>query len=140
MAILYPKHVPDTSPASEISVFRSLTRLNDHWRVFHSVVWQSARRGRQADGEADFVLLHPRYGLLVLEVKGGRVDIVDGSWYYDRYDPAACRANHLARASGGGWTRRVFAFHRPERLAGWLDEPDTSRSSLLKRAFEGRLS
>ncbi len=59
---------------------------------------------------------------------------------YDRYDPAACRANHLARDSGGGWTRRVFAFHRPERLAGWLDEPDTSRSSLLKRAFEGRLS
>jgi len=45
------------------------------------------RAGRQGDGEADFVLLHPRHGIVVVEVKGGRVEIVDGRWYTtDRHD------------------------------------------------------
>lgn len=62
-------------------MFEALSRLTDEWNVFHSVVWQGIRSGRQADGEADFVLIHPRRGLVVLEVKGGRVDVEGGEWY-----------------------------------------------------------
>ena len=32
-------------------------------------------------GEADFVILHPARGLLVLEVKGGEPELRGGSWY-----------------------------------------------------------
>jgi hypothetical protein len=48
--------------------------------VFHGVAWQSRRDGAEGDGEADFVLLHPRVGLLVLEVKGGSILVADGRW------------------------------------------------------------
>lgn len=39
------------------------------------------RNGRQGDGEADFVLLHPRDGIFFVEVKGGStIEIEDGQW------------------------------------------------------------
>lgn len=81
MARLFPQE-PLSTYASELAVRRALAHLDDSWRVFHSVAWQSERYGRQGDGEADFVLLHPRCGLLVLEVKGGeRIDVDQGRWY-----------------------------------------------------------
>jgi hypothetical protein len=87
VAIFYPANPPERSPSSELRVRDALRGLDDRWRIFHQVVWQSRRNGREADGEADFVLLHPSGGLLVLEVKGGRVGIEDGDWYsIDRFD------------------------------------------------------
>lgn len=59
----------------------ALASLDDGWAIFHSVIWQSPRGGREADGEADFLLIHPRHGALVLEVKGGRVGLDQGHWY-----------------------------------------------------------
>jgi hypothetical protein len=64
-----------------VRVWQALRALDDDWRVFHSVPWQSVRDGREGDGEADFVLLHPRKGVVVLEVKGGEIAIHDGVWY-----------------------------------------------------------
>lgn len=66
---------------SEQKVWRALSALPDEWRVFHSVRWQSIRGGRQGDGEADFLLLHRSFGLVVLEIKGGGISIRDGQWY-----------------------------------------------------------
>lgn len=81
MARFFPKE-PLNNYASEQAVRVALAQLDDTWRVFHSVAWQSERYGRQGDGEADFVILHPQRGLLVLEVKGGeRIEVVDGAWY-----------------------------------------------------------
>ncbi len=37
------------------------------------MTWQSRSGGRARDGEADFLVAHPDLGLLVLEVKGGRI-------------------------------------------------------------------
>jgi hypothetical protein len=65
---------------SERLVAEALKTLSDDWTVIHHVVWQSKRAGRQGDGEADFVLLHPRRGILVIEVKGGGIDIRNGRW------------------------------------------------------------
>lgn len=79
MARMIPTAPSPGSPASEHRVFEALSKLPDEWTVFHSVGWQSERHGRPGDGEADFLLLH-RKGLLVLEVKGGRIHIVEGQW------------------------------------------------------------
>src|SRR3954447_25634499 len=76
---MVPSSPTPGSPGSEQRVFAVLRQLSDDWTVFHSVGWQSERHGRQGDGEADFLLLH-RKGLLVLEVKGGSIDIHDGQW------------------------------------------------------------
>lgn len=86
MATFHPSSFAAATPSSEQKVWRALESLPAHWHVFHSVTWQAPRAGRQGDGEADFILLSPRAGLLVLEVKGGRIEVIDGQWFsIDRY-------------------------------------------------------
>ncbi len=81
MATMYPPRFPSGSPTSERNVYEALQGLDDDWLVFHSVGWQGARHGRQGDGEADFVIAHPRKGVIVVEVKGGNIEIRDGRWF-----------------------------------------------------------
>jgi Nuclease-related domain/AAA domain len=66
---------------SEKLVANYLKSLPSPWIVLHHVSWQGIRDGRQGDGEADFILLHPQYGALVLEVKGGGIHLDKGRWY-----------------------------------------------------------
>lgn len=80
MAKIYPAAPPENSPPSERKLRDSLSAIDD-LVVLHSIAWQSRRNGQQSDGEADFVLLVPKRGILVLEVKGGGIEIVDGTWY-----------------------------------------------------------
>ncbi len=61
-----------------------IERLPGRTTVYHSYPWlRPERRDRESEaalreGEADFVVVDPHYGLLVLEVKGGIIE----------YDPA----------------------------------------------------
>src|SRR5690606_25622564 len=51
--------------------------------VFYSSPWLGTTAdGREIDGEADFVVAHPDFGMLVIEVKGGAVsrDGSTGQW------------------------------------------------------------
>lgn len=77
---MFPAAEPQ-EPASERKVHAALSRLPSGWRVFHGVSWQSVSDGRQGDGEADFVVLHPQRGILVLEVKGGGISVDRGRWW-----------------------------------------------------------
>lgn len=80
-AIIYPEKMPPETQNSERKVRQALEPIDDIV-VFHGVVWRSLANRREAiDGEADFVVLVPHLGLLVLEVKGGGVEIKDGTWY-----------------------------------------------------------
>lgn len=85
MAKMSPKNFPrdgDLERWAEGEVFAALSRLNDEWTILYSVPWQSLRGGRQGDGEADFVLVHPKSGIFVAEVKGGSsVVLEDGEWF-----------------------------------------------------------
>lgn len=65
---------------SEQKVYSALKALNDDWHILHSVPWQGARGNRAADGEADFVLIHKDHGVVVIEVKGGGVSLMNGRW------------------------------------------------------------
>lgn len=55
----------------------------DDWIIMPSVKWTLSKNGYVRDGEADFVILVPNSGLIVLEVKGSRQFKVeqDGIWY-----------------------------------------------------------
>lgn len=80
MTTFYPREASPSSPRSEIKVRERLSTADD-LVVFHSVAWQSRRGGKQGDGEADFVVLAPDLGILVLEVKGGGIEAIDGTWF-----------------------------------------------------------
>jgi hypothetical protein len=83
---MYPQRLPEhVRSDAEKTLYRELERqLPDDVTVLHGVNWLE-RNPREADGdgEADFVIIHPDRGVLVLEVKGGLVgrDGATGEWY-----------------------------------------------------------
>lgn len=84
-----PTPAAGTQSDQERVVFAELERqLGPDYVVLHSVTWL-ARNGRRArDGEADFIIAHPKLGVLVIEVKGGgigRDGSVDRWWSIDRH-------------------------------------------------------
>jgi len=81
MARMFPSQIPSDKPKSEKTIFEQLEGLPKEFLVFYSVLWQSKRGGQQGDGEADFIVLHPSRGILVVEVKGGTINIEGGEWY-----------------------------------------------------------
>jgi len=78
-----------TSVAERVLYFRLQDHLDDDWTVIHSLPWLDDSRPRLKEGECDFLLLHPRYGLLVLEAKSGtpRYDGRRREWRYDDGKP-----------------------------------------------------
>ena len=81
--------LPDVDPSqiqntSEEPVYSALKhQLNDDYVVLHSYPWLRPWRGEAlVEGEADFVVLHPSRGLLVLEVKGGEAIRHDGNRWF----------------------------------------------------------
>lgn len=87
MAIMYPKVLPEVDMTdSERFVYLSLKKqLSDSYEVFYSVKWTKHKNGKPLKSEADFIVTHPDYGFLCLEVKGGsKAWIENGSWHvYD---------------------------------------------------------
>jgi hypothetical protein len=87
MARLIPSRFPhETEPSrrAEREFFEACrSTLSDEWLVVYSQNYVGKRSSlgqRHAPGEADFVLLHKTHGVLVVEVKGGNIDIREGSW------------------------------------------------------------
>lgn len=77
MAIMFPESLPEPLTEylrGEAKVYEALkTQLDKSWVVFANVNWhtKSSTNQKQRDGETDFIISHPEYGILVLEVKGG---------------------------------------------------------------------
>lgn len=90
MARMYPARPRvETKSQAELKLYHAFREaLPDDYVVFHSVAWlaRDPRSGAQ-DGEADFVVAHPARGVLVLEVKGGRItyDGAAGRWYSNEH-------------------------------------------------------
>lgn len=84
MARMHPETIAFTRSDAEVRVFRALAEaLPDEYDVLHHVRWvQRREEGGARDGEADFLIVHPNHGVLVVEVKGGqlRYDASRGAW------------------------------------------------------------
>lgn len=84
-AIVRPEELPNrvrTEPrrSAEVKMYDALRmQLGSGWSIFYSVGWLAHGLNGARDGEADFVLAHPAKGVLLVEVKGGRI----------RYDASA---------------------------------------------------
>ncbi|MBB4836976.1 hypothetical protein HNP52_000027 [Sphingomonas kyeonggiensis] len=79
--------------------------LSDEYLVLHSVAWIAKPRGAgPRDGEVDFLICHPRRGLLIVEVKGGRIalDYAGRNWTStDRNDVEHVIGNPFEQAKKG---------------------------------------
>jgi ribosome biogenesis GTPase A len=62
----------------EKSVLSELSKLPDDWHIFYSLGFVD-RNGFDRQREIDFVLFHPDFGLVFIEVKGGSVRFENGT-------------------------------------------------------------
>ena len=82
MAIFYPNKVGSFNGSQgEKEVYEALQTLDSRFVVFHSYRWRGDGKGKELEGEADFIVFHPDYGILVIEVKDGDISYEQGNWY-----------------------------------------------------------
>lgn len=91
MARMMPAYCPDSAPPGEKSIHAALRSSEDtkDWIVLHSL--GIAEHVRQVEGEADFVVIAPDHGVLVIEVKSHQsIDrLSDGRWRLGNNTPTA---------------------------------------------------
>jgi hypothetical protein len=89
MAKMWPRQIPswvaiDKRRAAEIKVFEKLENsFDDEWSVFYSRPWYGiSASGGEIEGEADFIIANPDFGVFFLEVKGGQIsfDPLNSQW------------------------------------------------------------
>lgn len=88
MARLIPPVFPQDSAPGEQSVYRAVAAgaHTDDWIVLHSL--NIAKHVRNPQGEADFVVIAPKLGILVIEVKSHRqIDVREGVWHLGSQAP-----------------------------------------------------
>lgn len=81
MVTLIPEEPDFGKSSAEAAVWKALKRqLPDSATLIHGQRVTTATK----DVEIDVLVLWPGLGIAVIEVKGGRIDVVDGTWYtYD---------------------------------------------------------
>lgn len=85
MAIMIPDRPREFNPYSqEDRIFEALSQLSDEYTVVHSFHVMNVKQGRLHEFEADFVIMHRKKGILVLEAKASKYGIYynEGKWYY----------------------------------------------------------
>lgn len=98
--LIYPGDGPrPTASTAERKLYAALkTHLPESWRAWHSLRLVSAG-ARESEG--DFVIGIPKRGMLVIEVKGGRIELVGGRWMQNSRELAVAprqQAQGFARA------------------------------------------
>jgi hypothetical protein len=87
MAQFLPPIDPETMEfGSEADFARAMQKqLDEGYLVMHSLPWVCPARddvdAPAREGEADFLVLHRQYGLLIIEVKGGEIALKRRIWY-----------------------------------------------------------
>ena len=102
MARFYPAFVGDFHGSEgERLAYHALEMLGDDYTVFHSYCWLGDGVRTAAQGEADFLVLHPRHGILAIEVKAGGIAYENGAWQQTNRNT--------------GETHVIFPFQQAER-------------------------
>lgn len=63
-------------------MFDELNQLPEDYYVFHSFEMVTIKGGQVLESETDFVIFHPKKGLICLEAKAGQVKYENGYWQY----------------------------------------------------------
>jgi hypothetical protein len=141
MVHIYPIDRPaETESYAEQQLYELFRgRLSDDFWVWHSVPWHSHNTDDEPrDGEADFYIVNPAYGILTLEVKGGKIrwDPNTRAWYTRNRDGEARLRTHppdqarrskyeLKRKLEGSPITRMYAKQGRYRIAYGVWFPQT---------------
>jgi len=85
-ANIFPSEIPeevlaDPKREGERIVYEILSDSMEGFTVFYNCYWSHEGETKIKDGEADFIVSHPYWGFVVLEIKGGVVSRdEDGNW------------------------------------------------------------
>lgn len=84
MAKMYPNYCITESPGErKLFTYLRESPITVNWLVFHSL--HIARHISKTKGEADFLVLIPSVGIVVIEVKSHQeIRVKQGSWYFGR--------------------------------------------------------
>ena len=83
MALMIPSLPRDYEPVSlEGEMFKALSCLPDDYYVIHSFKNVFVKNNVFHEGETDFIVFNPNYGIICVEAKAGRVKYQDGYWMY----------------------------------------------------------
>lgn len=126
MARLIPNQDPGqiTNPGERIVAEVLCKQLPKDVVIFHSYPWLrpnrdlSASQESLAEGEADFVIVHPRFGFLIVEVKGGHVFFDAASQRWDRHG-----ARHEMKDPFRQAARNLHALEDIMRKQSFKNEP-----------------
>lgn len=121
MARMIPAHPhPDCASEGELVLFRQLADApgTSDWIVLHSLALAS--HASPAGGEADFVVIVPDQGVVVLEVKACRsYRYEEGAWFYGP-DLFPDRRGPFRQAQEAMWSLRAWVRERRRNLASIL--------------------
>jgi hypothetical protein len=108
---------------AEKLVYQACGQLPTHWYALYSVCWiRSGPRGA-VDGESDFVFIGPEIGLVVLEVKGGRIGRDKKSWYsIDRHGDRYQIKDPISQAKNGRYAILDYLRQKSRPLASLVDK------------------
>lgn len=149
MTRMVPDRIGSDVAASERRVHQMIQDLpeTDDWICLHSLGLSSAWTGDY--GELDFLLLVPRVGLIVVEVKGGGISVRNGTWTTrDRYGRShSLKRSPFRQAQDGVWKllsalRKKFGDNAPEAKCpiGWtVVFPDVQCPALPPEATRGEV-
>jgi len=127
MARIYPQRFPQWAleqdkRSAEKKVYEKLVKLPDPYVIFYSVAWQVRNpRAGAYDGEADFIVAHPEKGVLILEIKGGRIryDAGESQWYsLDRKKVEHAIKDPIQQARNS----KNALLQKLRELPGWIDD------------------
>ena len=87
MALMYPPTPKEYKESSlEGIMFDAFKQMSDEYMVFHSMTITTTEGDIIEQSETDFVIFHPRKGILCVEAKAGRAHYEDGEWKYGNGD------------------------------------------------------
>lgn len=151
MARMYPRAIEKISaPYSEEEVYRALEKLNDTYIVFHSVQWLKRTLDKSFTWyENDFLILSKKYGILILEVKGGRIYFQDGIFHQVNLDTGEDKEldegnDPLSQAKRGIYHFRKILERKIHGISSrisiqpciWLPATDVSKAGPLPLLYE----
>lgn len=133
MVKMIPASPRKNANRSERTVFNALEGIHgaDDWVVLHSLsLGQNLDR---LEGEADFIVLAPEHGILIIEVKDAKaVRYKDGEWYLEK-NPSPTK-DPIRQLNGARRTLRGFLKERSqlgaEPIATMLWFPNLARHDL----------
>lgn len=108
MATMIPDIPKEFHPWShEVAMFEELDQLPEDYYVFHSFEIVTIKGKRVLESETDFVIFHPKKGIICLEAKAGQVKYKNGYWQYGSGKPMKNDGPYI-QAKRNKWNLREY--------------------------------